>query len=125
MKPQSATRNLKAEQRLMKDLKELEREWHLITTVSARPLEENMFIWHVNLKPTDGPFSEFYSHVCTVILYISEIREFQSSFNMRKREENFFSILNRIGVAWSRKFPGKLYNDASSNWVFSSFNLVV
>ena len=41
-----------AVRRLQRDLVELEQA--NIASIAAQPLEDNLFEWHVNIKPADG-----------------------------------------------------------------------
>ena len=50
-----------AQQRLKRDLIELQRA--NILSISARPLDDDIFEWHVNIKPTDGVYSGVYFHL--------------------------------------------------------------
>eukprot|EP00485_Elphidium_margaritaceum_P018628 CAMPEP_0202726024 /NCGR_PEP_ID=MMETSP1385-20130828/184398_1 /ASSEMBLY_ACC=CAM_ASM_000861 /TAXON_ID=933848 /ORGANISM="Elphidium margaritaceum" /LENGTH=973 /DNA_ID=CAMNT_0049392237 /DNA_START=99 /DNA_END=3019 /DNA_ORIENTATION=+ len=58
--------NLKkvAERRLKRDLVELEQA--NICSIAARPLDNNLFEWHVNIKPTDGVYCGVYFHLIMV-----------------------------------------------------------
>jgi len=50
-----------ARHRLRKDLLELQRDG--ICSVAALPLEQDIFEWHVNIKPNDGVYSGVYFHL--------------------------------------------------------------
>lgn len=46
-----------ARRRLLRDLKEFEAAKADFPSVSAAPSSENVFAWHGNLQPTDGPYA--------------------------------------------------------------------
>jgi len=45
----------RAQKRLMNDFIELQR--NNLPCIAAEPLPDNIFLWHVNIKPDDGPFA--------------------------------------------------------------------
>eukprot|EP01026_Neomeris_dumetosa_P035059 TRINITY_DN2804_c0_g1_i3.p1 TRINITY_DN2804_c0_g1~~TRINITY_DN2804_c0_g1_i3.p1 ORF type:complete len:977 (+),score=62.34 TRINITY_DN2804_c0_g1_i3:158-2932(+) len=49
-----------ASKRLLRDLKEVLEE--PLPNISARPLEDNLFLWHGNVQGTDGPFYQVPIH---------------------------------------------------------------
>ena len=63
MSKSNRLRNI-AKRRLKRDLIELEREGLL--SISAAPLDKNIFEWHVNIKPTDGVYSGVYFHLIMI-----------------------------------------------------------
>ena len=56
------SRTKPATTRLLRDLRELERD-DTIRTASARPVEDDIFTWHINLRPDDGPLSGAVFHL--------------------------------------------------------------
>ena len=50
-----------AMKRLKRDLIELRRSD--LHSIAARPLDHNLFEWHINLRATDGPYSGVYIHL--------------------------------------------------------------
>lgn len=56
-----SSRQTKALQRLLKDLKEIEE--NSLINVAAQPLEDDMFTWHVNISGTTQPLSEGIFHL--------------------------------------------------------------
>ena len=50
-----------ASRRLKRDLIELERAEFL--SIAAHPIDNDIFEWHVNIKPTDGVYSGVYFHL--------------------------------------------------------------
>ena len=50
-----------AQRRLRRDFIELQRA--NILSVAAQPLDDNIFEWHVNIKPIDGVYSGVYFHL--------------------------------------------------------------
>jgi len=53
-----------AKRRLQRDLIELQRA--NILSIAAQPLDDDIFEWHVNIKPTDGVYSGVYFHLIMV-----------------------------------------------------------
>ena len=53
-----------AKRRLKRDLIELQRT--NILSIAAQPLDDNIFEWHVNIKPTDGVYSGVYFHLIMI-----------------------------------------------------------
>eukprot|EP01083_Nonionella_stella_P102803 292819_1 len=53
-----------ARRRLGRDLIELQRA--NILSIAAHPIDNNIFEWHVNIKPTDGVYSGVYFHLIMV-----------------------------------------------------------
>lgn len=51
----------RAMRRLKRDLIELERAD--IASISAHPLDDDIFTWHVNIRPTDGVYVGVYFHL--------------------------------------------------------------
>ena len=56
-----------AVRRLQRDLIELEQA--NLNSIAARPLDDNLFVWHVNIKPADGVYSGVYFHL---VMYFPE-----------------------------------------------------
>ena len=50
-----------ARRRLKRDLIELQRAG--INSIAAHPIDNDIFEWHVNIKPTDGVYSGVYFHL--------------------------------------------------------------
>ena len=48
-------------QRLRHDVIELEHAH--ITSIGAKPLDHDLFEWHVNIQPTEGVYSGVYLHL--------------------------------------------------------------
>ena len=53
-----------AKRRLKRDLIELETA--SILSIAAHPIDDNIFEWHVNIKPTDGVYSGVYFHLIMI-----------------------------------------------------------
>merc|ERR1719201_2899694 len=63
MMNQSSSRKI-ATRRLQRDLIELEQA--NLSSIAARPLEHNLFEWHVNIQPADGVYSGVYFHLVMI-----------------------------------------------------------
>ena len=55
-----------ATRRLLRDLREIRSEASSLTTINALPQENNLFRWHCNLRPADGPFAGVVFHIILV-----------------------------------------------------------
>ena len=52
-----------AMKRLMRDLREWKLCCHQAPTITAAPLEKDLFEWHVNFCPQDGPLEDICFHL--------------------------------------------------------------
>eukprot|EP01084_Bolivina_argentea_P216471 367763_1 len=52
-----------ATKRLLRDLREWKNCCHLAKCISAAPLENDIFEWHINFIPDDGPLKDIIFHL--------------------------------------------------------------
>eukprot|EP01084_Bolivina_argentea_P011562 21610_1 len=90
-----------ATKRLLRDLREWKNCAHEATSITAEPLENNIFEWHVNFVPDDGPLTGIIFHL---------IINFPDNYPLKKPEVTLCNYLNHPNVFRSGVYGSTQYN---------------